>query len=131
MSDLMGLLNISFCPGLLAVLKASSPPTIDWFLSLDTYVPKNVWAVYAVVLAKPKHKSILYIGSATAAQRGARGRLENYDAQTHLPRYIAKALRDGYTIQHKALLAWCSIPDAIHIPCCRTVIVGLEAVLAC
>jgi hypothetical protein len=57
--------------------------------------------------------------------------MDDYNGQKKLPRYINKAIRNGYIIQHKALLAWCSIPEATAIPCYRFVVIGLEAVLAC
>jgi hypothetical protein len=131
LSELFQLVNFTFCPGLLAVMQASTPCSIEWFLTLDTFVPKNIWGVYAIVLKKRNHPSMLYIGSATAAKRGVRSRFYEYDTHKKLATYVSKALRDGYTIQHKALLASCPIPEASHIPRYRTVVVGLETVLAC
>lgn len=131
MFELFQLASFTFCPGLSAVLKASAPPAIEWFLTLDTFVPKNVWGVYAVVLTKTNHPGLLYIGSSTAAMRGVRSRFYDYDNRKKLPMYVVNALQDGYTIQHKALLAWCPIPEASSILFIRAVVVGLEAVLAC
>ncbi|QGI65806.1 hypothetical protein CEK26_009756 [Fusarium fujikuroi] len=129
--ELFRLVNFSFCPGLLHALQASAPPSIEWFLALDSFAPKNVWGVYIIVLKKRNHPSILYIGSSTAAKRGVRARFYEYDAKKKLGTYVSNALRDGYTIQHKALLAWCQIPEASNIPLYRTVVIALEAVLAC
>ena len=131
LSELFQLTNLTFCSGLLGILKASARPSIEWFLSLDTFVPKNVWGVYAIVISKRNHPNLLYIGSATAAKRGVRSRFSEYDSHKKIGTFVRKALRDGYRIRHKALLAWCQIPDASDIPWCRTVVVGMEAVHAC
>ena len=131
MSELFCLATFTFCPGLSAVLQASTPPTIQWFLSLDPYPPRHVWGIYVIVLKKRNHRDLIYIGSATSAKRGVRSRFGEYDRHKNLPRNVRKALQDGYRIYHKALLAWCPIPKASRIPVYRTVVIALEAILSC
>jgi hypothetical protein len=131
LSELFRLANFTFCPDLFAILRGAEPPSIEWFLSLTTFVPKNVWGIYAIVLKKQNHRDLLYIGSATASKRGVRSRFGEYNSKKHLGKNVREALRNGYTIRHKALLAWCPIPRASKIPTYRTVVIALEAVFAC
>lgn len=131
-SELLELVQIDFCSGLLPVHKASAPPSIDWFLALPSAdSPGKVWAIYVLVLRKHGHRFKLYIGSATAFDAGVRGRFYEYKRGEHLPRYVKSALDDGYTIKKKALLATCPIPLAAKAPVYRVVILALEAILAC
>ena len=47
-----------------------------------------------------------------------------------MPKYVEKALKDGYTIVHKGILCWTPIPSAALVPILRTLIVTLEATFA-
>lgn len=131
MFELFYLTSFTFCPGLFAILKASAPPSIEWFRALSSFPPKDVWGIYIIVLTKRGHRHLLYTGSATAAARGVRSRFGEYDSHKHLGRNVKKALQNGYKIHHKALLAWCSIPKASKIPFYRIVVIALEAALSC
>jgi hypothetical protein len=124
-------MGFEFCPDLLSVLQAPSPPSIDWFMALNPVVPKGVWGVYAVVLKKKGHPDLLYIGSATQSKQGARGRFSDYRALRRLPKYVKRAIADGYKICSHTLLCWCQIPAASLRPAQRHIAVLLEAVLTC
>lgn len=131
-SELFEIVGLEFCAGLLPVLHASTPPSIDWFLGLpSTDSTDKKWGIYIIVLRKPGHRYKLYIGSATAYYRGVRARFEEYDNSKTLPRYVKAALKDGYTIQKKTLLAECPIPEAGNVPVYRVVLLALEAIFAC
>ncbi|OAL22130.1 hsp72-like protein [Fonsecaea nubica] len=104
--------GLTFCPGLFDVLQATSPPPVLWFKSIDPYIPKHVWGVYVLVLEKPGHRTLIYVGSGTGAERG-------------------EALRAGYKIVHTALLAQCPKPAAGDIPRLRTLVIAVEAAFAC
>nr|OQO29384.1 hypothetical protein B0A51_03166 [Rachicladosporium sp. CCFEE 5018] len=131
LSELAGLLGITFCPGLHGILQAAAPPPMQWFLSLSATIPNNTWAVYALILRKPGHRDKLYIGSCTSAKRGVVARFYEYDAGKHVPRCVQKASDDGYTIKQKVLLAHCPIPPVVKLPLYSVVIIALEAAFAC
>lgn len=131
-SELIDLVGIDFCAGLLPVLQASTPPSIDWFLRLPSADSAyKVWGVYIIILRKPGHRYKLYIGSGTEYTRGVRTRFAEYDNGTLVPRYVQAALKDGYTIQKKVLLATCPIPEAGNVIVYRIVVLALEAIFAC
>jgi Pyruvate/2-oxoacid:ferredoxin oxidoreductase delta subunit len=125
---LFSLANITFCPGLLDVVQSVSAPPLSWFESLSTFIPKNTWGVYVLVLRKSGYDPLLYIGSGTATYRGVRVRLREHRDGILSPVNVKKALEFGYSITHMALLAHCDIPSAANIPKIRTVIAALEAV---
>jgi hypothetical protein len=54
----------------------------------------------------------------------------NYTSGTNLPKYVKKALDDGYTIVHKGLLCWIPIPIASLHPTTRLLFLALEAMFA-
>ncbi|MCJ1443047.1 MAG: Protein kinase C-like 1 [Stictis urceolatum] len=123
--------DIEFCTGLFDVLQASSPPSIDWFLSLPSAgSPDLVWGVYIMILWKPGHRYILYVGSETLFVGCVRARFREYN-RGELPRYVTEALRNGYTIKKKALLATRPITQAAKLPVYRVVLLALEAIFAC
>lgn len=103
--------TISFAPDLLAVLQASNAPTVEYLKSLPLHLIEN-WAVYVLVLEKPDNRPKVYIGSGTAASKGIKTRLSQYDVGHVVPRYVQCALNDGFKITHKGLLCWCPIPAA-------------------
>lgn len=95
--ELLNLVGVEFCPSLLPVLQASTPPSIDWLLSLPSADPRDrVWGVYILVLRKPDCRYKLYISSATAIVRGVRSRFNEYDKAKHLPRHINNPLKEGF-----------------------------------
>jgi hypothetical protein len=76
--------NSVFCPGLLNVLLASTPPTIDWYLNLPTTSNKKDWGVYTLVLEKKGRAPLVYISSGTGvANGGVLFRWANYDKVSH------------------------------------------------
>jgi hypothetical protein len=126
--QLFSSLSLVFAPGLDRVIQASTPPTLSWFKSLPTDRTKR-WAVYVSVLesqAAPLRPKI-YIGSGTDAHSGVSARLAMYDNEVQLPRHVAKALNDGYSITHKGILCWIPIPSPANVPLHRVFIMLLEA----
>lgn len=123
--------GLVFCPGLLDVLNAATPPSIAWFLStpnlweLAYSESKKLWAVYCIVLTKAGHRAKLYIGSATAFNQGAYARVKQYQEGNPLPQLVSKAIEEGYEISHHGLL--CSMPQPTWLPY-RLLMVLLEAV---
>jgi len=124
-------LKLEFTPGLLNALFGLSPPPITWFRSLPSYCPLKVWSIYAIVLERQGGPDLLYIGSATASNAGARGRFSEHRRLKHLSKGVKKALGQGYRIVHHANLAWCPIPLPSRRPVYRHVLVALEAALSC
>ena len=125
---LFSLAGVTFCPGLSDVVQSVSAPPLSWFESLSTFIPKNVWGVYVLVLKKPGYDPLLYIGSGTSTFRGVRTRLQEHRDGILSPVNVKKALEFGYTITHMALLAHCNTPSPANIPKIRTVIAALEAI---
>ncbi|KAH6214549.1 hypothetical protein HBI42_137100 [Parastagonospora nodorum] len=106
--------SLTFAPGLREVLDSPTPPTLEYFRSLPEVVRsewRKHWVIYAHIYEHEGRKPRLYIGSATA-QRGATPRLAVYEktiAQT-LPRFVKKAITQGFRKTRTALLAWSDIP---------------------
>lgn len=124
-------LGLAFCKEFFDVVQAASPPTIAWFESLPTTRPNCSWGIYVHVLKKGGCRDLLYIGSGTAAYRGVKARLSEYDALKCLPHHVRIALDNGYSITHTSLLITCPIPSASDIPASRLAITALEAALSC
>jgi len=121
--------SLNFAPGLLDVLQAAAPPTIEFFKRLPTdTLPR--WGVYVIVLEKPGCRPRLYIGSGTNTIGGVRVRLRQYDDGFLLPQWVKDALDHGYTIVHKGLLCWISEPIAALGPVSRLLLVAVEAAFA-
>ena len=57
--------------------------------------------------------------------------MKNSNRRVLLPQHLRKALNDGFTIVHKALLLSCPIPTAANIPTLRTTLIAVEAALTC
>lgn len=131
LSTLITSAGFTFCFGLLEILRADDPPSLLWIKSLSTEIPKNVWAIYVLVLEKRGHRPLLYIGSASSSKRGARARLREHKSGQLSPVHVKKARRRGYKITHMALLAHCPIPAPADMPAIRTVIVAIEAAFSC
>ena len=127
LEELLSATSLVFAPGLLDILQSSAPPTIAFFKSLPTDC-ENVWGVYLLVLEKRDSRSKIYIGSGTSVAGGVSSRLIQYDKKQLLPKYVAPALDEGYTITHKGLLCSAPIPSAGKVPITRLFFVALEAV---
>lgn len=118
-----------FCEGLLQAMQASTPPSLDFFAGLPTDCSKR-WGIYLLVLQKPDADPCVYIGSATSAKAGVRGRWYDYDRKRNLPYYIQRALDNGYDITQKGLLMWCPLPSAAKLPTLRLLFLAMEAMFA-
>lgn len=107
---------LQFAPGLLKVFQSPTAPTIDYFKTLPLHVEKQ-WAVYLLVLEKPQERPKIYVGSGTSSASGVKSRMSAYDRRTSTGQYVNKipatvdtAMRHGYTITHKCVLAWTALP---------------------
>lgn len=126
LAELVSSCSLVCCPGLLDILREQAPPLLAQLKSLPTNFYKR-WAVYLLVLEKPSCTPKVYVGSGTAAQSGVSQRMSQYDGLSLLPRYVAEALNDGYTITHKGLLLWAPIPSTKDVPLVRALFLLLEA----
>lgn len=122
--------SVVFAPGLLDVLQAADPPTIDFLKKLPTTKKKKLWAVYLLVLQRPGSPPRIYVGSGTEKERGVKLRFRNYRSKIKLPRFVKASLQDGYRITHKGLLCWTSIPKPSQYYKLRVLFVALEAAFA-
>lgn len=120
---------LTFAPGLVESLVASTPPPLSFFKSLPTDT-KGHWAVYCLVLEKDDFRPAIYIGSGTSASRGVAKRFYQYDTKSVLPKYVELALNDGFVITHKGLLCWCPTPSVLTRFAYRCLFVLIEAVLS-
>ena len=123
----MSSLPVTFAPGLYSILQSPIPPDTSFFKTLPTE-SDNKWGVYLLTLEKRGLKTKLYVGSGTGARWGVAARLRNYDYETTLPHYVARALQERYHIVHKGLLCWMTIPSASLVPALRVLFTALEAV---
>ena len=123
--------GLIFCPGLFEAFQSETPPSSDWFQSLPSTIPLNVWGVYVLVLRRNGFKPLVYVGSGTSSIRGVRARTQNYEYGVLVPQYVQTALKDGYTIVHKALLVSAPLPAPGNIPALRTAFVAMEAAITC
>lgn len=132
LAEFMTAACLGFCPGLLEVIRASSPPALSFFRSLPSK-PSDThrrWAVYALVLEKPGAIPLIYIGSGTSHDKGIRARFTKYNIFDHtVPYHVRLAVEKGYAIVHKGLLVWCPLPSAADVPRFRVLFVAIEAAL--
>lgn len=129
-------MGISFAPGLHDILTGNNPPDIEYFMHLPRD-SLNKWAVYALVFKKPGSPDLLYIGSGTSCLRGCITRWQQYDNYIYKngsiisnPWNIIDAVKDGYELCSKGMLAHCPLPSAADTPRFRLVMVLLEATLS-
>ncbi|KAI8168081.1 Ribosome-associated molecular chaperone SSB1 [Colletotrichum sp. SAR 10_65] len=129
-------MGISFAPGLHDILTGNNPPDIEYFMQLPRD-SLNKWAVYALVFKKPGSPDLLYIGSGTSCLRGCITRWQQYDNYIYkngsiiaIPWKIIDAVKDGYELCSKGMLAHCPMPSAADTPRFRLVMVLLEATLS-
>lgn len=132
--DIFSSFAMSYAPGLLEVLTAAAPPTVDWFKSLPNnrqYAwESDNWAVYLLVLEKDGSRTRCYVGSGTNGDTGLAHRWKTYDElQTdRLPSGVKRSIDEGFKIVHKGLLCWSRMPPAAKVPIRRLVFLALEAV---
>ncbi|PSK57848.1 ATP synthase subunit beta, mitochondrial [Elsinoe australis] len=120
---------IEAAPGLADVLSSPEPPSVDFFLSLPGIPLSKIFAIYCIVLLKAGCKALLYFGSGTEQYDGAEKRVDSYkDDNKSLPRFMLKAIKDGYTIAHKGLLCWTPLPTPGLVPRVRGRFLAFEAV---
>ncbi|KAG8161690.1 hypothetical protein KVR01_008677 [Diaporthe batatas] len=125
--------NIFFAPGLLEAMTASTPPDVNFFKSLPVkYL--GVWGIYVLVLEKKNHPTLVYIGEASDAKLGVRGRWRHYENprvyRKMLPTCVKAALDSGYKISYKGVLAYFGIPSAKDVPRFRVLSYALECMFA-
>jgi hypothetical protein len=131
LNQMASTIALVFAPGFLQVLQSTVPPTIEYFKTLPPCDRLDrFWAVYLLVLEKPGHKSKIYVGLGTDPKLGVWRRLQCYVSGYTLPRYVKKALDDGYHIGYKGLLCRCPIPARPLQPTVRTFFILLEAAFA-
>lgn len=118
-----------FCPGLLAQLQSSTPPTLEWFRSLPSTVRSGSWGVYVLLYEKSGCKPMIYIGSGTHLTHGIRFRITQHISGQRSPVEIAKAVASRYRLTNTRLLAYCPIPSGGSLLKHRAVIVALETAL--
>ncbi|EQL04258.1 hypothetical protein OCS_00008 [Ophiocordyceps sinensis CO18] len=92
---------LAFAPGLLDVLRSSSPPFVDFFRSLP---PPPV------------------VERTPLPQNAAR------HSQQLRPRFVKHAVEQGYAITHRGLLCWTPFPAVGRVPFARVRLVAAEAV---
>ena len=108
--------NTTFCPELLQILTEINPPTRAFFEELPV-AERVARSVYAVVLKKENSRSKLYIESATAAKYDLKHRMGKHDRRKGiLSQHTRQALRDGFKIAFKGVLAYMPIPTAANVP---------------
>ncbi|KAK5124008.1 hypothetical protein LTR85_002205 [Meristemomyces frigidus] len=131
LEEIMSTCAIAFAPGLLDAVLTATPPTVAFFKSLPTTVT-NRWAVYCLVLEKPKSRPMIYVGSGTDKDLGVSKRLAQYNNKDRstIPRFVKRAMDDGYVIAHKGLLCWSPIPTASKRYALRAVFLVLETTFA-
>jgi hypothetical protein len=120
--------GVVFAPQLFNILMSETPPTVA---DLETIPLRrgDWWAVYILILTKSGFTPGIYIGSGTNAKHGAIPRMQHYDKQTHLPRYVESALNDGYTITHRGYLCWAPLPRTGKVYLTRLLFLALESTL--
>ena len=101
--------NVQFPPNLLEAINASQPPTIDFFKRLPL-IHGKLWAVYVLVLEKEGELPAIYVGKSTH-NKGYFHRLHQHDTGERTAYWVEKRISEGFTITHRATLAWASIPS--------------------
>ena len=72
-------------------------------------------------------KILMVQPQSTLAQPQARRVVSRTDSKSAIPKYMDQALKEGYTITHKGLLAWCPLPAAVDVARFRLLFVAMEA----
>jgi hypothetical protein len=119
--------DLTFCEDLLEVANSMTPPTVAYFKGLPypDYDAK-VLVVYMLVFEKENERSRLYVGSGTNGKWGAIHRLKDYDMGRTLPRYVAAALKEGFSMVHKTFLCSMPMPTPAKLPVYRILFIAFE-----
>jgi hypothetical protein len=132
MEQIMQLCPFEFAPGLLQIMRSPTAPTISCFKTLPLHVDK-LWGVYLLVLEKVGRRPRIYIGSGTSSDSGIRSRMTTYARRSGtrhpdstIPYYVETSLQEGYSITHRGLLAWTSLPLASERYTLRCLILVME-----
>lgn len=126
---------ISFCPGLYEAMTAPTPPSPDFFSGVPSRTEdKYSWAVYCIVMQKEGVQDI-YIGSGTDSRKGCHPRWRTYDQGLSappdlLPKMVRLALKSGWKITHKGMMAYSPTPRAGVVPISRLLFVAMEAMFS-
>lgn len=109
------------------VMQAESPPEVNFFRNLPSH-DCRCWGVYALTLEKPGMIPQIYIGTGTGARYGVHSRFTAYDRidASVIAENVLKAIRDGYKITHKGLLAWSPLPSAANVPKAHVLFLAME-----
>lgn len=119
---------LSAAPGMASVLSSPTPPSIDYFHGLPIPSRQKRWAVYSLICQHPELPPILYIGSATNAEYGARSRYTAYLNRTGvMPFLVERAQKLGYSTTF-GILCYTDVPLAQHVPSLRGRFLALESV---
>ncbi|RMD44198.1 hypothetical protein DV735_g980, partial [Chaetothyriales sp. CBS 134920] len=92
------------------------------------FTDEKVWAVYLLLMEKPGSTAKVYVGSGTSSQSGVSARLSGYDRGNRLPRFIKRALDEGYTFSSRGLLCWAHLPPPTLVYLARLYFLALEAI---
>ena len=104
--------KITFAADLIQTLLSPIPPSVDWIKGLPTQ-SNGLWGIYIILLEKLNSRPRIYIGSGTGLTKyGLATRLRDYTYRDRIPQYVGKAIDEGYTITHKGVLCWTTIPLA-------------------
>lgn len=117
--------KVTFATGLMEALQSKVPPTIDFFKSLPTDV-RRLWGVYLVLLEKVDCRPKIYIGSSLNVA-GMNTRFNCYNTGHAIPKWVQHAFDNGFTITHKGVLCWATIPNAQYRFPMRSLLLILEA----
>lgn len=119
--------DLTFCKDLLEVASSMTPPTVAYFKGLPyTDYDAKVLAVYMLVFEKENERPRLYVGSGTHTKFGAVHRLKDYDTGRNLPRYVAAALKEGFSMVHKTFLCSMPVPTPAQVPVYRLLFIAFE-----
>jgi hypothetical protein len=120
---------ITFADPLLDILLAATSPTLAVLKSLPGPL-KGCWGVYLIVLEKKGCRFKIYIGTGTGTKSNMHQRMANYYVGSiYMPLRVTQAMKDGYSITHKGVLCWASVPGpASRVPL-RALFLILETVL--
>ncbi|KAK8218225.1 hypothetical protein IWZ01DRAFT_547576 [Phyllosticta capitalensis] len=125
--------SLNFHKELFGILIGLKPPTLATLKKLPTFTARKIWGVYMIILKKADAKPKVYVGSGTEHydNQGVHARLRAYDNPdvywSVLPQYVRRAMKDGYSITHKAAICWIPIPSPGKAPMYRTLFLVLEA----
>lgn len=122
--------RLNFPPTIRKTLHSASPPSLDFFRSLnvDASYAKN-WGIYIILMEKTGEAPKLYVGSGTSGQYGVRTRLAVYKnlVTGTVARLIRSAASKGYVITSIGLLCWAAIPHYTLQPLARLRFLAIEA----